>query len=598
MSNLFGACSRFLLLLGVLAATGPRLSAEEERRLVPLPRLAPAPADNPTTPKKVALGKQLFFDPRLSGEGTMSCATCHLPEKAYADGLARAKGVGGKTLSRNSPSCLNVGFFARLFWDGRAESLEEQALAPIESADEMNQSLAELEQELRAIPGYARQFQEVFGSPPDRDGIAKALAAFQRTLITEPSPFDRFLAGEEDALSEQAKQGLSLFRGEAGCSKCHHGPLLSDGEFHRLGVSFNDPGRADVTGKREDRFRFRTPSLRNVAETAPYMHDGSLATLDDVVTFYYRGIPDRGPDGLAPDTSALTNRSFAETLKIVPFLESLTGKAPDVRRPLLPGLVAGEHETSISPAAKTEPGWLVHRVKSPYQDGETMVRVLMPDSLDEKRRYPVVYVLPVEPHLQDRYGDGPREVQKRDLHNRHAAIFVAPTFSALPWYADHPEKPGVRQESYFLRIVVPFVEQTYPATRKPAGRLLLGFSKSGWGAWSLLLRHPGRFGRAAAWDAPLMMEKLGKYGTSGVFGMRANFDAYRPADLLRSHPERLRERSRLILIGYGGFRDHHQRMHDLLTELGVPHAYRDGPQRKHDWHSGWVAGAVELLLAD
>ena len=308
----------------------------DKRVLVPLPRAVVSPGNNPTTPPKVELGKKLFFDPRLSGNNKMSCATCHIPDKAYGDGLALSPGAGGKPLERNTQTCLNVGFFETFFWDGRAASLEEQALGPIQSAVEMNQDLDELESELRAIPGYVMQFQEVFGTKPNRDGVAKALAAFQRTLVTEPSPFDRFLAGEEGTLSDDAKRGLELFRGEAGCIECHNGPLLSDGKYHRLGVSHKDEGRARITGKKEDRYRFRTPSLRNITETGPYMHNGSQKTLDDVVTFYYRGIPNTASDGLMPDTSALSGQSFSEIPLLVEFLKSLSGKAPEIAPPELP----------------------------------------------------------------------------------------------------------------------------------------------------------------------------------------------------------------------------------------------------------------------
>ena len=304
--------------------------------LVPLPLKVKAPNGNPTTSAKVELGKKLFFDPRLSGNNKMSCATCHMPEKAYGDGLALSPGADGKQLERNTQTCLNVGFFDSFFWDGRAKSLEEQALGPIQSKVEMNQDLDELEAELAAIPGYVSEFRNVFRTKPNRDEIAKALAAFQRTLVTEPSPFDRFLAGENDALSDEAKRGLELFRGDAGCIECHNGPLLSDGKFYRLGVSFKDEGRAKITGKKEDRYRFRTPSLRNIAETGPYMHDGSQKTLEDVVTFYFRGIPASGPNGLSLDTESLGFLSFSDIDLMVEFLRSLSGKAPKITPPELP----------------------------------------------------------------------------------------------------------------------------------------------------------------------------------------------------------------------------------------------------------------------
>lgn len=306
------------------------------KALTPLPDIAPAPRHNPTTSAKAELGRLLFFDPRLSGNNQMSCATCHIPQQAFGDGLALSPGADGQPLDRHTQSCLNVGFYKTLFWDGRATGLEQQALQPIVSAAEMNQSLDELELELAQIPGYVTRFKSVFGNKPNRQDIAAALAAFQRTLVSGQSPFDRLLLGDRNALSADAKAGFELFRGDAGCIECHNGPLLSDGGFYRLGVSFKDEGRAKVTGKKKDRFRFRTPSLRNVADTAPYMHDGSLETLDDVVTFYYREIPDTGPDGLTPDTSALVGQSFSEIPLLVEYLKSLSGDVPAIEPPQLP----------------------------------------------------------------------------------------------------------------------------------------------------------------------------------------------------------------------------------------------------------------------
>jgi cytochrome c peroxidase len=310
--------------------------SEDPEKLVPLPSQVPSPENNPTTDDKVELGKMLFFDPRLSGNNDMSCATCHIPDKAYVDRLALSPGASGQPLARNTQSCLNVGFLKSFFWDGRAGSLEEQALGPIESSVEMNQDLDELEVELGAIAGYEMRFKQVFGTKPDRVSIAKALAAFQRTLVTAPSAFDRYLSGDRKALSKNAKKGFELFQGEAGCIECHNGPMLSDGKFYRLGASHKDDGRAKITGIEEDQYRFRTPTLRNIAETGPYMHDGSLKTLDDVVTFYYRGIPDSGPDGLKPDISALRQQSFSDIPLLVEFLNSLSGKAPEVTPPKLP----------------------------------------------------------------------------------------------------------------------------------------------------------------------------------------------------------------------------------------------------------------------
>jgi hypothetical protein len=257
-----------------------------------------------------------------------------------------------------------------------------------------------------------------------------------------------------------------------------------------------------------------------------------------------------------------------------------------------------DRPATISEARRDEHGILVHSVESAYQAGTTEIRVLLPDRLEEGTTYRAVYVLPVEPGEEHRYGDGLLEVRRHDLPNGFRAIFIAPTFSRLPWYADHPANPEIRQETYFLKVVVPFVETRYPARAGPDGRLLLGFSKSGWGAWSLLLRHPEVFGKAAAWDAPLMMDRPGRYGSGDIFGTQENFTAYQITRLLERRAADLRGRERLILLGFGNFRGDHVRVHDLLTELKIPHPYEDGPKREHRWESGWVPEAAGRLLGD
>jgi S-formylglutathione hydrolase FrmB len=245
----------------------------------------------------------------------------------------------------------------------------------------------------------------------------------------------------------------------------------------------------------------------------------------------------------------------------------------------------------VSEAVKDSDGLLVHAVKSEYQAGETKIRVLLPDKVGKD--HAVLYVLPVEANDEQRWGNGLLEVKRHDLHNRHGLVVVAPTFSQLPWYADHPTDPAIRQESHFLKVVLPFVEKTFPVR---AERLLLGFSKSGCGAWSLLLRHPDRFARAAAWDAPLWMDKHAPYGAGPIFGTQENFERYRPATLLRAEPRKAD--GRLLHLGYGNFRKDHLAMEALLEELKVAREFRDGPERKHAWESGWVPEAVELLVAE
>ncbi|MBX9653563.1 hypothetical protein K2Y11_08080 [bacterium] len=261
--------------------------------------------------------------------------------------------------------------------------------------------------------------------------------------------------------------------------------------------------------------------------------------------------------------------------------------------------IRADDAVTIFEAKKDDDGFLVHEVRSPYQAKPTGIRVLCPHREEEKRKkYPVVYVLPVEAGTEDRYGDGLKEVKKLDLHNKFGVIFVAPTFSHLPWYADHPTNPVVRQETYFVKVVVPFIDKTYPVKAEAEGRLLLGFSKSGWGAWSMLLRHPDLFSKAAAWDAPLMMNKPGKYGSGDIFGTLNNFEGYRVSKLLADNAEMFQKGNRLILLGYGNFRAEHEQAHALMDKLKVAHEYRDGPERKHDWHSGWVNEAVELLTRE
>jgi len=253
---------------------------------------------------------------------------------------------------------------------------------------------------------------------------------------------------------------------------------------------------------------------------------------------------------------------------------------------------------SISAPERGDQGLLIHRIRCPYQEGETQLRVLLPDPVQPGRHYPVVYVLPVEAHREHAFGDGLQEIRRQALHCRYQAIFVSPTFSHLPWYADHPSRPELRQESYFLRVVVPAVEKGYPAQANASGRLLLGFSKSGWGAFAILLRNPETFGKAAVWDSPLMMQRPDRYRMAEVFATQENFELYRISRLLKERALQLQAEPRLILLGYSNFREHGQKAHALMIELGIAHEYRDGPARAHDWQSGWVSEAVQRLLSE
>jgi len=256
-----------------------------------------------------------------------------------------------------------------------------------------------------------------------------------------------------------------------------------------------------------------------------------------------------------------------------------------------------ELKVEVSKAARDKDGFFVHEVESPYQKGKTQIYVLTPDNMDDGKKYPVVYVLPVEPGNGTRWGNGLLEIKKLDLHNKLGLIFVMPTFSDWPWYCDHPTDPVLRQETYFLEVVVAFIEKTYPVVPGQPGRLLLGFSKSGWGAFALLLRHPDFFGRAAAWDAPLNMAAPNQFGMGPIFGTQANFEKYQISALLTNQAAKLKTSRRLAMIGYDSFRPHHQAIHEQMARLEIPHEYRDVRQGKHDWRSGWLEGAVKFLVS-
>lgn len=262
---------------------------------------------------------------------------------------------------------------------------------------------------------------------------------------------------------------------------------------------------------------------------------------------------------------------------------------------------ASAGEPVLGPAEKSDDGVLVHRVVSDLQSAPTELRVMLPKELPAAKKLPVVYLLPVEAGRERRYGDAMTEAVRLDAANRYGAIFVAPTFAALPWYADHPTDRSLAQERYLVEVVLPLVERTYPALAEPRGRLLVGFSKSGWGAWSLLLRHPKVFGRAASWDAPLTMGWPSKYGSQPIFGTEENFEKYhitrlldQRAKLLSANPDTA-EPPRLILLGKGNFPDH-EPIHAQLLKLGIPHKYHDGPQTPHVWDRAWLEPALEALV--
>jgi hypothetical protein len=233
-------------------------------------------------------------------------------------------------------------------------------------------------------------------------------------------------------------------------------------------------------------------------------------------------------------------------------------------------------------------------IDSPYQAGATTVRLYEPTAGVDPETERVLYVLPVEPGEGAAFGDGLAEVLRLGLPDRYRMLVVAPSFSSMPWYADHPTDAARRDESYLLREVVPLVEEQVPL-RAPR-RLLVGFSKSGFGAVSLLLRHPDVWEAAATWDAPLMEHSPDRFAMAGAFGDQAGYEPYHIARLVAERASDLRGPARLGLAGYGNFRDEMTAAHALLERLGIAHEYRDGPERAHDWHSGWLAEAVDALI--
>ena len=251
------------------------------------------PTDNPLTKAKVDLGRQLFFDSRLSRDNTVSCASCHDPQRGWSNGEAVATGVRGQKGGRSAPTIINAAYHPLQFWDGRAKGLEGQALGPIQNPIEMDLSLDELIERLGKISGYLEQFQAAFSDSLTTDNVARAIASFERTVLSGNAPYDKFKAGDASALSEEAQAGRKIFFGKANCSACHAGSNFSDAGFHNLGIGINadepDIGRMSQSKLLGDRGSFKTPTLREIARTAPYMHDGRFASLDEVIEFYVKG---------------------------------------------------------------------------------------------------------------------------------------------------------------------------------------------------------------------------------------------------------------------------------------------------------------------
>lgn len=372
---------RIKILIGSLGAIGASLLAavvpaadEQAQRppLAPLPPV-PVPADAPLTPERVELGKMLFFDTRLSGDGSISCADCHHPNKGWGDGNDLSRGYPGTVHWRNSQTVVNSAYLDAWFWTGSAKTLEAQAKSAMTGplAGNMNTGLAE--ERLKQVPDYVELFQEVYGEKPSIEAALSAIAAFERTVVSDDSPFDRYMRGDKAALTEQQLRGKTLFEGKAGCTACHNGPLLTDQQFHNIGVPTNpafetdpqrqiamrermkskgveesvylkfdrDPGLFLDSKKDEDLGKFRTPPLRYLAYTAPYMHNGAFFTIEEVVDFYDRG-GDEDPFGTKSGQIKKLGLTPGEKTDLITFLESLSGDEVIVEPPKLPAYRALE----------------------------------------------------------------------------------------------------------------------------------------------------------------------------------------------------------------------------------------------------------------
>lgn len=306
-----------------------------------LPATPPHPEDNAPTPQRVELGKKLFFDPRLSGDGNMSCATCHSPLMGWSDGLATGKGVKSMVLDRASPTVVNTAYNGLQMWDGRKATLEDQAMGPMEATVEMNMDTKKLFTWLNANEGYRALFQQAYpGKPIDADSLSKAIASFERTVISNTSPFDQWVAGDKNAMTPAQVKGFALFIDptKGNCAACHAGPNFTDSSFHNLGLaSFGktnpDMGRYAQKPVASLKGAFKTPTVRESANTAPYFHDGSAGTLEQVIDFYAQG--GLVKTNLSKSMKELT-LSAEEKAQLASFLNALSSPAKPFVLPTLP----------------------------------------------------------------------------------------------------------------------------------------------------------------------------------------------------------------------------------------------------------------------
>jgi cytochrome c peroxidase len=330
-----------VLVLLLLAPAGPAL-ADDGPRSEPMtrdsyrrPAEIPFPETDPFSAAKVELGKKLFFDPILSGSGSTSCATCHNPGLSWGDGRPRARGEGPSPLALRSPTMLNMAWLPRYGWDGKFRDLESVGFVPLLSPMNMNLPVADLISRLEANPGYKQAFTDIFPDGITRRTIEEALATFERTIVSDQAPFDLWVEGDEQAISDPAKRGFALFTGKARCSGCHNTWAFTDGSFHDIGTAErNDIGRGRIFQTSVKlQYAFKTPTLRDVARRAPYMHDGSIPTLEAVIDLYDRGGIARPSRSELISPLALTSEEKAD---LVEFLKTLTSEPKTFQMPILP----------------------------------------------------------------------------------------------------------------------------------------------------------------------------------------------------------------------------------------------------------------------
>jgi cytochrome c peroxidase len=299
------------------------------------PETIPFPKDNPYTPEKAALGKKLYFDTRISVTSAQSCASCHSPSYGWGDGLALGVGYGMKQLGRHSPTVVNAAWSAIFMWDGRLPTLEAQALGPIQSPGEMNMPLDQLMKRLASLSEYKPLFEKAFpGEGVSEKTLAKAIATYERTVVSERAPFDAWIEGDEKAISEEAKRGFAVFNGKAQCSSCHEGWNFTNDGFQDIGLASKDVGRGEYApGVIKMQHAFKTPGLREIARRSPYMHDGSLATLEQVVDHYDKGGVERPSRSDLMKPLGLTAQ---EKTDLVAFLYTLNSDLTPTAAPVLP----------------------------------------------------------------------------------------------------------------------------------------------------------------------------------------------------------------------------------------------------------------------